>query len=118
MSPKSIAIPSRRKVGGKLGRVVAADEAVPPPVAPRPRTISAPTRGAPVHRYTAGQLVSVAQPSRFSVPQAGLYRIVRAMPYEGGRLQYRVRGERDSQERVVAEADISLPDDPPSDELP
>ena len=106
----SIAIPSRRKAGSKSRRIVS--DVVPTgPIAPSRRLVPPPpSRGGPVHRFAIGELVSVMQPSRLSVPQAGLYRIVRPMPYEGGALSYRVRGETDSTERVVAETDISLPD--------
>jgi hypothetical protein len=66
-------------------------------------------RSSPTHRYRVGQQVRVLQPSRLTAPIAGLYRVVRLMPYEGQLLQYRLRSEENHSERVVSEANMMLP---------
>lgn len=115
MPTKSIAIPSRLKAGGKSSRAPKA-AVVEAPV--RRRIQPAPSRATPTHRFAVGELVTVTQPSRLSVPQAGRYRILRHLPYEGGTLMYRVQSEADIYERVVAEGDISLPETVVTPELP
>lgn len=115
MPTKSIAIPSRLKAGGKSSRAPKAS-AVEVPV--RRRVPAPANRATPTHRFAVGELVTVTQPSRLSVPQAGRYRILRHLPYEGGTLMYRVQSEADIYERVVAEGDISLPETVAGSELP
>jgi hypothetical protein len=54
---------------------------------------------APVHKFTLGVRVSY-----HGAPGSGLYRVTRHLPDGGQGLQYRIRSERDGQERVVVES--------------
>lgn len=67
----------------------------------RARGLSRTVRGAvaPAHRFGVGVYVAYRQG-----PGSGLYRVTRLLPDEGQGLQYRVRSDRDGQERVVLEA--------------
>lgn len=53
-------------------------------------------------KFTAGQSVSVARIGLLMTP-LGAYRIVQALPREGGPQQYRVRHDGESFDRVVDE---------------
>lgn len=55
------------------------------------------------HKYAVGQSVRFI-PERFIDASArGIYTIVRPLPEAGGIFQYRVKANRDGQERVVRE---------------
>ncbi len=54
-------------------------------------------------KFGAGQRVSIMRSGAFSAPN-GVYRVVRAMPFEGGPQQYRVRNEGETFDRILDEA--------------
>jgi hypothetical protein len=54
---------------------------------------------APTHRFNVGVHVAYRDG-----PGSGLYRVTRHLPDEGRGLQYRIRSDRDGQERVVLES--------------
>jgi len=54
-------------------------------------------------KFGAGQRVSILRSGAFSAP-SGAYRIVRALPLQGGPQQYRVKNETETFERVMDES--------------
>jgi len=58
-----------------------------------------------VHKYKTGQTVTIT-PNRARATPRGPFKIVRPMPAEHGRNQYRVRSAMDGHERVVMESDL------------
>jgi hypothetical protein len=54
---------------------------------------------APTHKFSVGLQVSFDNGSA-----SGLYRVTRQLPNGGQGLQYRIRSDRDGQERVVLES--------------
>jgi hypothetical protein len=56
---------------------------------------------APTHKFEVGLPVSYR-----GGPASGLYRVTRRLPDGGQGLQYRIRSDRDGQERVVVESDL------------
>lgn len=54
-------------------------------------------------KFGAGQRVSIVRSGAFSAP-SGMYRVVRALPNEGGPQQYRVKNEAETFERVLDES--------------
>jgi hypothetical protein len=53
-------------------------------------------------KFGAGERVSIVRSGAFSAP-TGVYRIVTALPLEGGPQQYRVRNESENFDRVMDE---------------
>ncbi|ARN82094.1 hypothetical protein MCBRY_002984 [Methylocystis bryophila] len=66
----------------------------------RERHRSAKAVAAPTHAFEEGVHVSY----RSSGPSAESYRVTRRLPDGGHGLQYRIRSDRDGQERVVIES--------------
>jgi hypothetical protein len=61
-----------------------------------------------LHHFVSGQRVRLSNPSRFSPTASGNYTITRLLPEErSGELQYRVKSDRESHERVVGENEIA-----------
>jgi hypothetical protein len=58
-----------------------------------------------LHKYKAGETVTIT-PNRARATPRGRFKIVRPMPAEHGRVQYRVRSAMDGHERVVLETDL------------
>lgn len=56
--------------------------------------------------FTAGQTVSVA-PSKQHRPPEGTYRVISAMPLNGGGFQYRIKGDLEKYERVIDERHLA-----------
>jgi len=68
----------------------------------RGRHRSAKVATVPTHKFEVGGYVSYN-----GGPGSGMYRVTRQLP-EGGRgLQYRIRSDRDGQERVALESDLA-----------
>lgn len=57
-------------------------------------------------KFGAGERVAVTGTGLFSAP-AGAYRIVTALPLEGGAQRYRVRNESESFDRVMDEVRLA-----------
>jgi hypothetical protein len=60
-----------------------------------------------VHKFKAGQRVTVAPASRGGALRGGTFTIVRPLPEERGVWQYRVKSEIDGHKRVVSENDLT-----------
>ena len=58
-----------------------------------------------VHKFKVGQTVDLV-PSMSRRAASGHYRIVSLRPADSENLQYRIRSENESHERVVAESDL------------
>jgi hypothetical protein len=112
-SPKSVAVPARRKKASAVPKLKAAGKPAPaadsvigrsvalgPPRAPKT------LRAAPVHRYKIGDSVSLGGRTRTLSRADGIYHIVQTLPHEGGPLLYRVRSDVERHERVVEESEI------------
>ncbi len=56
--------------------------------------------------FAAGQTVSVA-PSKQHRPPEGRYRVISAMPLNGGGFQYRIKGDLEKYERVIDERHLA-----------
>jgi hypothetical protein len=93
---------SRNSAAASDVAVVDDDEAI---VARRP---VARTRAHPAHRFRIGDRLNMS-PGGHSIGRAGsICKVLATLPYEGyGALLYRVRSERETFDRVVAEADLS-----------
>ena len=65
----------------------------------RERYRGAKAMAAPTHKFAVGLHVSLQ-----GSPVSGLYRVTRHLPNGGQGLQYRIRSDRDGQERVVLES--------------
>ena len=65
----------------------------------RERHRGAKAMAAPTHKFEVGLVVSFRGGSA-----SGLYRVTRRLPDGGQGLQYRIRSERDGQERVAIES--------------
>lgn len=63
-------------------------------------------RVAQSHKFDVGVLVAYRA---FATGERGHFRITRQLPDGGQGLQYRIRSERDGQERVVLEANLERP---------
>lgn len=83
-------------VGGEVG----------PARAPRPLT------RALRHRYHVGQRLRMLGGGSTWGRLDGYCKVVALMPHEGGTFNYRVRSEAENFERIVAEADLTLPELP------
>lgn len=66
------------------------------------------------HKFKAGETVTVIEPHEndnkrpgYGLPPYGKFQIVRPLPTEHGRLQYRVKSDLDGHERVVREHEIA-----------
>jgi hypothetical protein len=59
----------------------------------------------PAYKFKARRAVTVA-PRRYNPKIGGLFEIVRALPDERGKNQYRIRSVTDGHERVVMEGEI------------
>jgi hypothetical protein len=57
----------------------------------------------PTHRFAVGARLNMLDGGRQAGRTAGACIVLRLLPYEGHELQYRVRSEAESYERVVAE---------------
>ena len=62
------------------------------------------TLGAPMHRYAIGERVKMLNGGRHPGSAAGTCTVVRHLPYERDELQYRVRAETETCERIVTES--------------
>ena len=58
-----------------------------------------------LHKFKAGQTVTIT-PNRARATPRGPFKIVRLMPDEQGKNQYRIRSAMDGHERVVLESDL------------
>lgn len=58
------------------------------------------------HRFAVGQSVTLAF-SKHHRPAEGAFRVVAALPDIGGAAQYRIKGDLEKFERVVAESHLS-----------
>lgn len=56
--------------------------------------------------FSAGQSVSVAVSKRYRHPE-GAYRVISAMPNAGGQTLYRIKGDLEKFERVIAEIHLA-----------
>ena len=54
-------------------------------------------------KFGEGQRVSILRSGAFAAP-GGTYRVVRAMPLETGRQQYRVKNDGETFERIMDES--------------
>lgn len=61
------------------------------------------------HRFHVGQRLRIVGGGRYWGRLDGYCKVVALMPHEGGTLNYRVRSEAENFERIVAEADLTLP---------
>jgi hypothetical protein len=59
-----------------------------------------------LHMYQVGEIVGLAAHAGLNTTPAGRYKIARTLPALGTELQYRVKGDHESFERVVREAQI------------
>jgi hypothetical protein len=84
-------------VGGKVG-----------PLRSQPR----PARATAHHRYHIGQRLRLMGGGSTWARSSGGCKVIALMPHEGGAFYYRVRSETESFERIVAEADLALPELP------
>lgn len=57
-------------------------------------------------RFATGQKVKVAASKLYRQPK-GEYRVVSAMPASSGAMQYRIKGDQESYERVIDEIHLS-----------
>lgn len=57
-------------------------------------------------RFAVGQNVSVAYSKRYRRAE-GAFRVIAAMPNEGGSVQYRVKGDLEKFERIVDEIHLA-----------
>ena len=60
----------------------------------------------PRHSFAAGQTVRLANASRLTPAASGDFKITRLLPESSGELQYRVKSDRESYERVVGENEL------------
>jgi hypothetical protein len=58
------------------------------------------------HKFKVGQSVDIVGQQRLASSPLGKFEIVRLMPTEHGRHQYRVRSRLDGHERMVAESEL------------
>jgi len=58
-------------------------------------------------KFGAGQRVSIMRSGAFSAPE-GVYRIVTALPLEGGAQRYRVRNDGEAFDRVLDESRLEV----------
>jgi hypothetical protein len=107
---KDIAITPTRKAGARRRSEVAApttdsgEFALSQPVHKSLRTVAA----QPTHRFHIGEKLKLAGGGRAFARGETICKVVGLLPYEGrGTLQYRVRGDTEQYERVVAEIDLS-----------
>lgn len=61
-----------------------------------------------VHKFSVGQHVRFNSGSRGLAHLNGSYTVVRQLPSETRDLQYRVKSDRDSHERIVNESQLSV----------
>jgi hypothetical protein len=116
-SPKTVAIPVRRKkaaAGSASPRPKVAARSFPQDgliggsVTVGEKRVVRPIKAAPAHRYRAGDRVRLnAHPSTLQRAE-GAYQVLATLPFEGNRLQYRVRNEEERYERIVSEDDLEL----------
>ena len=59
----------------------------------------------PAHKFKPGQSVQLANNEQ-RLKQLGMFEIVRIMPTEHGRKQYRIRSVLDGHERVAMEGEL------------
>lgn len=106
---KSIAIPSKRRRGGKTETPVqqAHSETRARGVAQQAARAAAQVASQPRHLYTVGQRVRMLGGGNRWARVESACRIVVLLPHESGPPMYRVRSEAESYERVVAEIDLS-----------
>jgi len=71
-----------------------------------PRTESA-------HIYKVGQRLKMVQGPRYFPRGATSCQVVGLVPIEGGQIRYRVRGDTESFERIVVQADLDEIDNDP-----
>jgi hypothetical protein len=105
---KSIAVTPTRKGGWRKqpSPTITEGASSAPPAA-----LAAPVRRAapqPAHRYRVGDRLRMNGGGHSVQRSAGGCKVMALLPYEGyGALLYRVRGETESFERIVAEADLA-----------
>jgi hypothetical protein len=58
------------------------------------------------HKYKVGDLVRFTRTSRDNAP-SGDYEILRLLPFEGDRIQYRIKSMHENYDRVVGEEQLS-----------
>jgi hypothetical protein len=113
---KSIAVPVTRKRAATKSGSTPVRSRGRPPMAPDQvvggtvgagRKVHGPTVGTPRHRYRIGERVRLGGGGNSIKRMESVCKVMTLMPYEGGALQYRVRSELESYERVVAETDLS-----------
>ena len=78
-----------------------ADRAAAPDSGPRKRPNGA-------HRFAVGDRVVIAVKGAGTIAARGSYRIVRQLPPDGGDNLYRIKGDQELHERVVAESRLKL----------
>lgn len=59
------------------------------------------------HRFKAGQVVTY-HPPKGSMSRSSMYKVLRALPVEGGELKYRIKSATDNCERVATEGQLTL----------
>ena len=72
----------------------------------RPRTDT------PSHLFAIGQTVRMKSRSGLAQKTAELFQIKSRMPVKDGSLQYRIRSEQETYERVTTEDNLEVADDP------
>jgi hypothetical protein len=65
------------------------------------------------HKFQIGQIVQYTPPVRYMSAAAGVYKVARQLPAEGGELTYRIVGRGEMQERNVSESDLCELDEAP-----
>ncbi|MFC3705564.1 hypothetical protein ACFOOL_12425 [Devosia honganensis] len=58
------------------------------------------------HRYKVGQMLELRSAPRHSNRPAGPCEVISCLPHESGPLLYRVKSRNETNDRVVAEADL------------
>lgn len=107
---KDIAITPTRKAGPRRRSepasptIESTDFELTPPTPRAQRAVAA----QPTHRYHVGEKLRLAGGGRAFARGETICKVVGLLPYEGrGTLQYRVRGDTEQYERVVAEIELS-----------